>query len=587
MTIKKICIENVRGIRQLMIEDQILQNRPTILVAPNGFGKTSIATAFKSAIEKTSIQIEDEDRYEHNPLAKAKIELTYEDNQVASVFKVEEKAHSNDIRKHFDINVICDLRIIKATTPWTPTGQAKPKGKSAIEPITICPIIRKKPSPFTKTMFHAEMGKHKGVLPDINAEIFACRDFVMRAADFIEQANAILAPNKYKKIEGIKNQLTSHAGTTEEALSSISSRIEALAGEDGYRQLFEIIQKTTLIQSVPSFFAIWQILALLKISSESLIDHLQWRRYSEVKKSLEDGLKKLSLSSWKAPSTKETKGSLVVELPDPTYISNGQRDILVLLSLLHIARYNATKSKSILIIDEVFDYLDDANITVAQYYLSQLIEDYKQQGRSIYVLLLTHLNPSFFRNYVFSTQKVVYLDNGATYKATDAMKKLLNARKDNKYAEELKSQIAKYLVHYHIDQYNFSQELAVVSGTKSTWGKIGNFQSFIHDEYQKFCTDQPYDPLAICAITRRRIEEKAFTQISKTLDASKFFTTHMTAPKLDFATQQGAVVPESHYLLRVIFDDGLHWNEGRDNMIPIVAKLSHPIIKSMIMEAVG
>ncbi len=588
MTIKKIYIENVRGIHQLTISDQIYKNRPTILVAPNGFGKTSIASAFKSVIEKTSMQISDEDRHRHNPSAKAQIELTYEENKIKAVFNATEKARSNDIRKHFDINVISDLRTIKATTPWTPSGQAKPKGKSVIEPITICSKVIKAETPFKKTMFYSELGRHKTALLDINDKVFSCRDFVMRATDFIEKASALLKHKKYSKIKYIKNQLTSHAGTTGEALSDIAGEIQLLLDrEEDYRQLFKIIQKTTGLQSTDSFLAIWQILRLLENSSGPLIDHLQWRRYIEIKKSLDDGLRKLSSSSWKAPSSKETKGNLVVELPDPTHISNGQRDILVLLSLLHIARYNSTKSKSILVIDEIFDYLDDANMTVAQYYISQLIEDYDQQGRSIYVLLLTHLNPSFFRNYVFSNQKVIYLDKSAVYESVDAMKKLLNARKDDKYKESLKEQIAKYLVHYHVDPYDFTSELQAVSGARSSWGKDGKFQDFIDEEYKKYCTDKPYDPLAICAITRRKVEEKAFLQISSVSDAGNFFTTHGTAPKLDFATQRGAVTPESHYLLRVIYDDGLHWNDSRDNMIPIVAKLSHPIIKSMIMETVG
>ena len=48
MNIKSITIDNVRGFEHWTLEQAILPNRPNILVAPNGFGKSSIATAFAS-----------------------------------------------------------------------------------------------------------------------------------------------------------------------------------------------------------------------------------------------------------------------------------------------------------------------------------------------------------------------------------------------------------------------------------------------------------------------------------------------------------------------------------------------------------
>ena len=55
---------------------------------------------------------------------------------------------------------------------------------------------------------------------------------------------------------------------------------------------------------------------------------------------------------------------------------------------------------------------------------------------------------------------------------------------------------------------------------------------------------------------------------------------------LDYALHLGANIPETHYLLKITFDDGLHWNFNRDNTIPIVAKLSNPILHKLITEVV-
>lgn len=45
-----------------------------------------------------------------------------------------------------------------------------------------------------------------------------------------------------------------------------------------------------------------------------------------------------------------------------------------------------TKDNNILIIDEVFDYLDDANMMAAQFYITDLIEQLKSAGKNIFQL---------------------------------------------------------------------------------------------------------------------------------------------------------------------------------------------------------
>lgn len=60
MQIKKIEIKNVKGISHSKYDVEIFPNKPNILVAPNGFGKTSIATAFKS-LKKNCIKLDKND----------------------------------------------------------------------------------------------------------------------------------------------------------------------------------------------------------------------------------------------------------------------------------------------------------------------------------------------------------------------------------------------------------------------------------------------------------------------------------------------------------------------------------------------
>ena len=48
MVITELHIENIKGLQNFELKQSIQPNRPNILVAPNGFGKTSLAIAFKS-----------------------------------------------------------------------------------------------------------------------------------------------------------------------------------------------------------------------------------------------------------------------------------------------------------------------------------------------------------------------------------------------------------------------------------------------------------------------------------------------------------------------------------------------------------
>ena len=62
--------------------------------------------------------------------------------------------------------------------------------------------------------------------------------------------------------------------------------------------------------------------------------------------------------------------SLIVKWPKAHEISNGQRDILTFITLLLKSKKSLKKKDCILIIDEIFDYMDDANLITFQYFIS-------------------------------------------------------------------------------------------------------------------------------------------------------------------------------------------------------------------------
>ena len=65
MIIKSVTIKNVRGFQNRTIEFDMIPNKPSMLVAPNGTGKSSFAIALKS-LKPRSLQVDKDEIYSNN-----------------------------------------------------------------------------------------------------------------------------------------------------------------------------------------------------------------------------------------------------------------------------------------------------------------------------------------------------------------------------------------------------------------------------------------------------------------------------------------------------------------------------------------
>lgn len=110
--IRIIEIENIKGIDQKTFDLGIYANKPSLLVAPNGFGKSSLATAFNS-MNNNRINLAEDDLHAENinNLPRVAIEYVQEDSTVLNLVA---NHNSNTISNHFDYFVI--------------NNQTKPKG---------------------------------------------------------------------------------------------------------------------------------------------------------------------------------------------------------------------------------------------------------------------------------------------------------------------------------------------------------------------------------------------------------------------------------------------------------------------------
>ncbi len=578
MTINKIQIENIKGISARSFELDILANRPSLLVAPNGFGKSSLAISFLSLqANKLSVHDDNSHRSDANLSSKLIIEYTDTENTTRTL---EANGTLNQISEHFDCFVI-NNQIKAKGVGRNFGGRTAVSASIAVEPVTLIETIpAQEVFEYSYQTQKQNFGPNGKVLPNITS-YFKDNKFIKTLGDDFSILDRISQVRSQRIINDIITSLNEEAGTKDELrLWLVNNRITELEAVDPLNEISELILDSNLGVTTKDV----SLLAAIQLHNVYALDKAKFKKaykYSNYKLEKSEYKEMLEAfnSSWCSILPKEKGRKLVVEFPKANHISNGQRDVITFVALLYRAQNKLKRNNSILIIDEVFDYLDDANLVAVQYYITKLIDKYKKENRRLYPLILTHLNPYYFKNFAFSKQKIYYLDK-REITPNAAMVKLLR----NREHETIKDDVSKYLLHYHSGQINKRAEFQALN-LRETWGEGNRFEGFINDEVQKYLQDgEGFDPLSVCCAVRRKVEQQAYTQLNDADDQQGFLDTHKTRAKLSYAEGIGAVIPEYFYLLGVIYNDGMHWREGQDNISPIAAKLENNTIRKLISE---
>lgn len=99
MNITAIEIKNVKGIGQKSFAVDIKPNKPNLLVAPNGFGKSSIATAFSSMNSKR-MTLDGENCHREDESNAPELAITVSSGRLVA------DTTKNEIRKAFDTHLL-------------------------------------------------------------------------------------------------------------------------------------------------------------------------------------------------------------------------------------------------------------------------------------------------------------------------------------------------------------------------------------------------------------------------------------------------------------------------------------------------
>ena len=574
MVITRIEINNIKGIEHLAINQNIQPNRPNILVAPNGFGKSSIAIAFKTLVaNKIGLKPEEEP----NPRnGEPSVTLSLSTGQTISADK-----DSNTIRDLFTIHVV--------TNPLLPTAKAQRFGKivTAKASMNIEPTVVIKTIPvairfkYSLANMKRLFGDSNKILKDISA-LYSNYDFLDKIEKKVNTHVFELGAYKNSITKTLAIINSHHTKTATEIKNRIVADSMFADFCQEFHTLSAFIKEELGLDDVDAYLSTWQFVSVKLAMRGNYKQALQYAGYLAKKRNLDNTLQEINpFSDRFRIASKEKDHSLIIEWPKAHLISSGQRDILVFIAKLMECKYQAG-GNCILVIDEFFDYLDDANVVAFQYYISTLIDSFKKSKKLIFPILLTHLDPNYLKHFCFNDSRlnIVYLKQ-INAQVSDKMAKLVA----NREHDSIKDVLDTHYFHYSnlANGVNISAEFETL-GLNKDWGCPAAFVKKINRELRKYLLqpEDKYDPLAVCFAVRRKIEELVYCELQQEEHRALFLNTHGTNEKLREAQKHGVSIPETYFLLGIIYNHPLHVAGNEDLSKPLSLKLDNPSIKNMI-----
>lgn len=578
--ITNISIKNIKGYGDpaVSLDVQLKPKKLNLLIAPNGFGKTSLATAF-SSLRPKMLDVTETDKYQKSPLVQSSLSITINGNTFSA-----DKGH-NDITKNIYPFVVRG-KLKSGVVSKTFGGHSTTRSFLDIEKIKVRDVHPNCNVNYSIRGIRSGFGANGKILDDISG-LFDHYAFTYKVVQCFSCFEKFNTKHRGALIEDALNRINAIKGKTEDIVNQLNGDatfFSVLESEPYYQEAIGILDPDNHQSSLLHFCLFYQLLFMYKADLANLRSVNERRAYEEIKRNVESSLASLN-TTWKDISINETARELIVTYPKADEISNGQRDILTFVVQLIAFKSLIPKNKpSLLIIDEIFDYLDDANMIAAQYYLSKLIKNTPQE---IYTVILTHVDPVHFRSYVFDGLLNIQTLTKSLPVGSAAMKAFITFRESLNRTIPVQNQLyedmSHYFFHYDPSTIDISGSLpGNVQNLRRLWGRGLNMHNYVIDECNNYLSRQAtYDPYAVCIGVRLRLEKIVYESINGAAEKQQFLQTNKTNDKMNYARDNGVSIPDSYYYLSAIHNDADHLKDPNKDKACIY-KLTHPVILHLI-----
>lgn len=588
--IEQITIQNIKGFGEPQIEIPctIYPNKINLLVAPNGWGKSSLTTAI-DCIKRNKLDVPKEFKHQQDENKSSILEITIDGRTYRA------DSGSNSISSTIGCYAIhCDI-YVKTTSRNVGNRYQVAAGHLAVTSID---VMGKVPPRAEINYGYNEIKRKFGGNGKILTNLDDRLDIILSKIDdeCINALNRFTAKKRVALIEEAVHAINSLGGTKDHILQNIPDDILDNLNADEY--FIAICQKLNLDGAkFETFDIVYQLIQVYQADSANFKKAIQYILYKQFLTRLNTNIGMVN-STWKTDiRAKEKDEKLIVEFPRADVISNGQRDILTFTTRLQAFKSLLKDNKQyLLVIDEVFDYLDDANILAAQYHLKDILNYAATLSNTkVYICLLTHIDPKYFRSYVFGKNglKVCYLKHVDAI-ASENIKAFISFREgldrdNNEDDRNLYDELSSKCFHYHPTLPNCRLDIASrrKQNVLETWGEADNLLKYLLCELNNYLQEKvQYDPYAVALAIRIGVEKKVHDELNNLEEQSEFIRIHKTNDKMDYAQSKGVIIPDALYVLSLIHNqsDHLKYDTIRNQYIekPVVYKLSHPIVKHIV-----
>ena len=587
--ITNIAIKNIKGYGDpaTSIDLELKTNRVNILYAPNGSGKSSLATAFAS-LHPHSLKVEKENMYHKDDTLMAELSITLDDEILVANNK------KNEISPKLNVHTIN----AGLTTGTVQHNMGKFTSVASYLDISDIELVSNIPADvhpnYKITDIRREFGINGKILP--NLSLFQDKNFWI----VIEKNDKLLtsfyqAKGRKKLVDDIITHIAALKGREDLVLAQIREEwFESLERDDVYCKIKLAFSKYASEDTyLANFILIFQVLSFWDKNKDAIRKANKRTNYESYRKHVDMNLSLLDLT-WKQIHTEESNGKLLVRFPQADEISNGQRDIVTFIIEMLKFQYSIRAGKKhLLIIDEVFDYLDDANVIAAQCFLTNFL---KRGNNNLYLCILTHLNPYTFKNYIFSDDKInhVYLFNTIPT-ASPEMKAFISFRqgldrKNDTAQSKLYEKLSRDLFHYNPQIVDYTVDINALKSNhhlKPSWGRTKVLHTFLIEEINKYLSGAPsFDPYAVSLAVRLRVEKIMYERLPSQELKDGLVNEKMTKNKMKYCANNGHEMPEVFNIVNAIHNEADHLSYDATNERyverPMVYKLQNHSILAII-----
>ena len=244
------------------------------------------------------------------------------------------------------------------------------------------------------------------------------------------------------------------------------------------------------------------------------------------------------------------------------------------------------KEKPLLIIDGVFDYLDDANLLVAQRFLWELTKQFKDAGKSIYVVILTHLDLSQFKSFRFKKFHTSYIspvENGAEKGCSHKI--LADRRRRQKEQQHIYEVVSSRCLQFSDCQAASEDVRAYVAQQM-----IGNapkepasFRNEMESKLGDYFSEKPFSSSEVCCGIRIAVERLCYEALTSKEAKQEYSETKKgTEGRLRYAETHGVEVPETFHLLGSIYNSCMRLSNTPGELEIAQRQLGNNIVRHMI-----